>query len=257
MCLSTDGIGVFVSSKYCMTDRRLLCVDYLPPNATSSRGSSLDRAVLALCRLFGCRHSKRSLLPSRTRCPARTFPTPRTWVPRKSSSTFSRRCVRSLISWTGSSALPASHVVRLVVFDPLLHCRPLRSVGCSSPSSREISSARCALRPWTSSSSSSSSCTPGRPTRREVQLEQLASPTLAPPYARPRTPHTLAGDDDDHSTPQRTATHASNMVLRVAEMVTMFHHSEVAAAASLGAASPLRVHEPHHLPGRALLNKHH
>ena len=89
------------------------------------------------------------------------------------------------------------------------------------------------------------------------QLEQLASPTLAPPYARPRTPHTLAGEDDDHSTPQRTATHASNMVLRVAEMVTMFHHSEVAAAASLGAASPLRVHEPHHLPGRALLNKHH
>jgi hypothetical protein len=47
------------------------------------------------------------------------------------------------------------------------------------------------------------------------------------------------------------------MVLRVAEMVTMFHHSEVAAAASLEAASPLRVHEPHHLPGRATLNKHH
>ena len=70
--------------------------------------------------------------------------------------------------------------------------------------------------------------------------------------------HTLAEADDDHSTPQQTAACASKCNLWVAEMVTVFHHNEMAG---LDAASPLSVHESHHLPWRrgterAKLHKH-
>ena len=52
------------------------------------------------------------------------------------------------------------------------------------------------------------------------------------------------GDDDDQATQEHVASSASRSSLAVAELVTMSCLNEVAAA------SPLQVHQPHHLPWR-------